>query len=104
MANEVSVEREAIQRAANQLDAAHGVVAGLRTKLESEHSTLMGGWQGQAASAFTNVYQTFDEEMGKVLAAMEQLHQNMLASHTTYVGSEEQVTQTVNRVSGLING
>jgi WXG100 family type VII secretion target len=103
MAGEVTVDRQAVLTAANQLDAAHGVVAGLRTRLESEHQQLTGGWKGRAASAFTNVYMTFDAEMGKVLTAMEQLHENMVGSHTSYNASEEQASQSVNKVSGLIN-
>jgi ESAT-6 family protein len=104
MAGEVTVEREAIQRAANQLEAAHGVVAGLRARLEGEHQQLTGGWRGNAASAFTAVYQTFDTEMAKVLTAMEHLQNNMGTSHTTYNASEDQASQQVNRVNGLLNG
>ncbi len=100
---EVTVERAAIQRAAAQLDAAHGVVTGLRTRLEGEHQQLTGGWRGQAASAFTNVYMTFDAEMAKVLATMQQLQQNMTQSHTSYNASEAQASQSVNKVSGLLN-
>lgn len=103
MANEVSVERGAVARAASQLEAAHGVVTGLRTKLQTEHSTLQGGWVGDASSAFTAVYETFDAEMGKVLTAMEQLQQKMGQSHTTYVASEAQATQTVSKLNGLLN-
>jgi ESAT-6 family protein len=102
MAGEVTVQREAIQRAANQLEAAHGVVTGLRTRLESEHQQLTSGWQGNAASAFTAVYTTFDTEMGKVLTAMEQLRQNMTQSHGTYDASEANASQHVNRVAGLL--
>ncbi len=103
MAGEVSVQREAINRAAGQLDEAYGVVTGLRTQLASHAQELQGAWQGQASTAFQNVYTSFDADLGKILTAMNQLHDNMMSTHSTYNATESQQTQTVNKVVGLLN-
>ncbi len=103
MAGEVTVQRDAINRAAGQLDEAYGVVMGLRQQLEGHQQQLMGSWKGQAASAFQNVYVAFDEDLARVLNAMNQLHDNMMGTHATYNATEAQQTQTVNKVSGLLN-
>jgi ESAT-6 family protein len=103
MAGEVSVQREAINRAAGQLDQAYGVVTGLRTQLASHAQELQAAWRGEASSAFQNVYTSFDADLGKILTAMQQLHENMTSTHTTYNATEAQQTQTVSKVAGLLN-
>ena len=103
MAGQTSVDRGAMQRAAQQLDSAHNTVTGLRATLETHRTELLSGWKGEAASAFANVYEAFDADMAKVLAAMQQLHSKLVTTHSTYVSTEEERSATVNRVAGLLN-
>ena len=103
MANEVTVQHPAMQTAANQLDDAYSVVTGLQQQLRNHHATLVGTWKGQAAGAFTNVFNTFDTELTKVLKVMDQLHEKMVGSHAQYNASEANASQTVNKVANLLN-
>ncbi len=103
MAGQTSVDRGAMQRAAQQLDSAYSTVTGLRTTLESHKTELLGGWAGEAASAFSNVYQAFDADMAKVLAAMDILHEKLVQTHVRYVATEAEQSATVNKVAGLLN-
>jgi WXG100 family type VII secretion target len=103
MAGEVSVERDAINTAAGQLDEAFSVVTSLRQQLESHQSELMGNWKGDAATAFANVFHAFDADLAKVLNAMDTLHQNMVRTHATYQATEAQQSQNVSKVAGLLN-
>jgi ESAT-6 family protein len=103
MAGQTSVDRGAMQRGAQQLDSAYSTVTGLRTTLESHKSELLGGWAGEAASAFANVYANFDADMAKVLAAMNTLHEKLVQTHTKYVATEADQSATVNKVAGLLN-
>ena len=103
MAGEVSVERDAMNTAAGQLDEAFSVVTALRQQLESHESELMGNWKGNAATAFANVYDAFDADLAKVLNAMNTLHENMIQTHARYEATEAQQSQTVSKVAGLLN-
>lgn len=103
MAGEVTVQRDAISRAANQLNDAYSAVTALRQQLEGHQQELMGVWKGTAATAFQNVYVAFDEDMQKVLTAMNTLHEKMTQTHATYNATEAQQSQTVSKVAGLLN-
>jgi WXG100 family type VII secretion target len=92
-----------MQRAAQQLDSAYSTVTGLRTTLEGHKAELLGGWAGEAASAFSNVYEAFDADMAKVLTAMNTLHEKLVSTHITYVATEAEQSATVNKVAGLLN-
>ena len=103
MAGQTSVNRGAMQRAAQQLDSAFSTVTGLRTTLAGHKSELLGGWAGEAASAFSNVFEAFDGDMAKVLAAMDALHEKLVATHATYVTTEAEQSATVNKIASMLN-
>ena len=103
MAGETSVQRAAMNQAAQQLDDAYSVVTALRQQLQGHKGELLGNWQGEAATAFSNVYEQFDADFGKVLTAMRQLHEKLVATHARYVATEAEQSATVNKVAGLLN-
>jgi len=103
MAGEVSVETGAMNAAAGQLDEAYSEVKALRQQLGGHQSELMGNWRGTAASAFANVYEAFDTDLGKVLTAMNTLHQKMVQTHATYQATEAEQIQTVNKAAGRLS-
>lgn len=104
MAGQASVDRNAMNQAAAQLDDAYSVVTGLRQRLETHKSELLSGaWKGAAASAFASVYEAFDADFQKVLAAMNGLHEKMTGTHAKYVATEAEQSAVVNKVAGLLN-
>jgi uncharacterized protein YukE len=58
---------------------------------------------GNAATAFTNAYETFSADFAKVVNALENIHEKLIGTRANYEATEESNTATVNRVSGLLN-
>jgi WXG100 family type VII secretion target len=102
MAGESAVNRQAMATAAQQVESAVSTIRGMQSNMNSYAGQLQGGWQGQAASAFTNTYEAFSADFSKVLNALEGIHEKLVGTHSTYATTEETNTSTVNRISGLL--
>jgi WXG100 family type VII secretion target len=103
MAGETAVNRAQMATAATQVEDAVGQIRGLQSQMAAYHGELMGGWVGQAATAFTSAYESFSADFTKVVSALEGIHEKLVGTRATYEATEESTTATVNRVSGLLN-
>ena len=61
-------------KAAQDIDDAASTIKGLQTSLNGHKQSVLAGWQGNAAHAFDAVFQSFDEDMTKVLTALGGMH------------------------------
>jgi WXG100 family type VII secretion target len=104
MAGESAVNRQAMATAARQVESAVGNIRGLQSNMNSYASQLQGGWQGQAASAFSNAYEQFSADFAKVLTALESIHEKLTGTQSTYTTTEESNKSTVNKLQGLLGG
>lgn len=103
MAGETAVNRAQMATAATQVEDAVGRVRGQQSQLNGFHSELMGGWSGDAASAFTGAYEHFSADFAKVINALEGIHERLVGTRTRYEATEQANTQTVTRVGSLLN-
>jgi WXG100 family type VII secretion target len=103
MAAESAVNRAAMAQAAGQVEDAVGQVRSQQSQLAAFHGDLMAGWQGQAASAFTNAYNSFNADFSQVLSALQGIQEKLVGTHSKYVANEEVQTAAANRVQGLLN-
>jgi WXG100 family type VII secretion target len=90
--------------AASQVEQAVSVIQGLQSSMNGYAGQLQGGWQGQAASAFSSTYETFTADFAKVLNALQSIQEKLVSTHGTYQATEETNTSQVTRVAGLLNG
>jgi WXG100 family type VII secretion target len=90
-------------QAAVQVEDAVGQIRGQQGQLAGFHGDLMGGWQGQAASAFTAAFESFNADVGQVLSALQGINEKLTATRSRYVATEETQTAAANRVQGLLN-
>lgn len=90
--------------AASQLQEAVDDIRAQQSRLTSAHSTMMGGWSGDAASAFTAAYEAFNADFTKVITAMQGMQTRLVGTRANYEASEQANTTSANRVMGLING
>jgi WXG100 family type VII secretion target len=65
---------------------------------------MMGGWRGEAASAFTQVHNSFEEQATKINSALQRMHEALLATNRTYTSQETSQSQTLSGLAGQING
>jgi WXG100 family type VII secretion target len=86
------------------VESAVTVIRGLQSNMNGYNSQLQGGWQGQAATAFANVYEAFNADFAKVLTALQTIQENLVSTQSTYSTTEDTNTSQVNRVAGLIGG
>jgi len=91
-------------QAAQQVEAAFGMITGLQSNMNGYSSQLGGGWQGNAAVAFTRTYEMFSADFAKVLNALQVIHDKLVSTRNTYQATEDTNTARVNQVAGLING
>jgi WXG100 family type VII secretion target len=103
-AGESAVNRQAMATAAQQVESAVTTIRGMQSSMNGYASQMQSGWQGQAASAFSNTYEAFSADFSKVLSALENIHEKLVSTDTTYTSTEETNVSHVNRVAGLLGG
>jgi WXG100 family type VII secretion target len=103
-AGESAVNRASMAQAAQQVEAAFGMITGLQSHMNGYSSQLGGGWQGNAAVAFTRTYEMFSADFAKVLNALQVIHDKLVSTRNTYQATEDTNTARVNQVAGMING
>ena len=103
-AGESAVNRASMAQAAQQVEAAYGMITGLQANMNGYSSQLGGGWQGNAAVAFTRTYDMFSADFAKVLNALQVIHDKLVSTRNTYQATEDANTARVNQVAGMIGG
>jgi WXG100 family type VII secretion target len=103
-AGETAVNRASMAQAAQQVEAAIGVISGLQANMNGYTSQLGGGWQGNAAVAFTRTYEMFSADFAKVLNALQVTQEKLVSTRNTYQATEDANTARVNQVASLIGG
>jgi ESAT-6 family protein len=89
---------------AAKVDDAANQIQGHIGNLRGEVETMMGGWKGEAASAFVQVHDAFEQQANKINNALRQMHEALLATHRTYGTQETDQTQSLSGLAGQING
>ncbi len=90
-------------KAAQNIDEAASTIKGLQTSLHGHKSAVLSGWQGTAASAFDGVFQSFDEDMNKVLTALNGMHEKLVHNRTQYEAAEQQQTDAAKAINQFLN-
>jgi WXG100 family type VII secretion target len=89
---------------ATKVDNAATQIQGHISALRSEVETMMGGWRGEAAGAFIQVHESFEAQANKMNNALRQMHEALIATHSTYGQQESNQSQTLSGLAGQING
>jgi len=101
---EYSTSQEAMQQGATKVDNAAGQIQGHIQALRSEVETMLGGWKGEAAGAFVQVHDSFEQQANKINNALRQMHEALVSTHRTYATQESDQTSTLTGLAGQING
>jgi WXG100 family type VII secretion target len=103
VAGESAFDRSLMAKAAGQVETALGEIRSNQSRLSSAHDSLMGGWQGPAASAFTGAFSSFNADFTKVIQALDNLQQKLVASRTNYNTVEEANQTSASRIASALN-
>lgn len=86
-----------------------GVVADTKTQLDSELSNLRGKlsgigaqWQGAGAAAFTQLMTRWDSDAAKIISALNEFEENLRASDTAYVTSDDAAQTSMNKLQSRL--
>ena len=104
MAGQYTTSQETMAQGAAKVEEASTQIHGLIGSLSSEVDTMMGGWRGEAASAFTQVHEAFQQQANKINNALRQMHEALQTTHRTYGSQESNQSQTLTGLAGQING
>ncbi len=91
-------------QAAQQVEAAVSRIGQLQANMNGYTSLLSGGWQGNAAVAFTRTYEMFSADFAKVLNSLQVIHEKLVSTHNTYQATEDANVAQVNQLAGVIGG
>ena len=106
MAGNASVDRAAMSKAVQQIDAKISSITSTQTSLQGQITGHIGtGWVGNAAQAFLRSFEDFNGQFTKVLNALGDIHTKLQTSLTQYGSTEEDQTQTATSAIGAaLNG
>jgi WXG100 family type VII secretion target len=90
--------------AVNQLQSAVAQVQSQQSRLAGEQSSMMGGWKGDAASAFDGAFATFNADYSKVIRAMQGIQEALRANLANYTADEAANTHLSTTISSALNG
>ncbi len=99
-----TTSQEAMAQGAVKVDDASTQIQGHIQSLRTEVETMMGGWKGDAANAFVQVHDAFEQQANKINNALRQMHESLVATHQTYGPQESDQSQTLSGLAGQING
>jgi WXG100 family type VII secretion target len=86
----------------NTQDAVDQLRSG-QTTMQGQHEALMGGWIGNAATAFNGAFNEFSADYTKVIQALENLREKLSASQRNYVATEQANAQSATKISAALN-
>lgn len=104
MAGVSAHDAQLMAQAATQVDSAVGEIRGLQSQLASAHESMMGGWQGPAASTFTSAFTAFNTDFQKVIVALDNLGSKLRQSGANYTTIEEANKSSSSKILGALNG
>lgn len=99
-----TTSQEAMQQGAVKVEQASNDIQGLLGTLQNEVDTMMGGWGGEAATAFVQVHEAFGQQANKINTALRNMHEALISTHRTYGTQETDQSSSFQQMIGTING
>ncbi|MDR1998486.1 MAG: WXG100 family type VII secretion target [Frankiaceae bacterium] len=99
-----TTDRELMRQGAVKVEDATAQIQSLLSSLRSSVDTMMGGWRGDASTAFIQVHDAFDVQANTINQALGDIHTALVSTGATYSGQESSQTATLSGLAGQING
>jgi WXG100 family type VII secretion target len=102
MANGYAVEQESMAKGAQAVEEATSLITGHVRTLDSEVSTMFGGWSSQAQRSFANLHTNWVGQQQKLLTALQDMHAALVSTGATYASQEEQQAGAFGNIAGQL--
>ncbi len=103
MSQNQSQNRQEIGVAISQLNDADQKVEGIQQTLTNEMTSLMGGWQGNAATAFSRAHQAFDEKFELTQRELRDIAERLQSSLSDYQENETAQQEASKAIMNALN-
>ncbi|GAA3841742.1 WXG100 family type VII secretion target [Saccharothrix violaceirubra] len=104
MAGGYGTGTEELVGAATDIVSTDEHVQGILRSLRGTVDTVGASWKGQAATAFQNLINRFDEDARKLQEALRAIAEQMSGSADIYRRQEEEQNQSMGGLLGRLNG
>jgi WXG100 family type VII secretion target len=92
-----------MQKAAQQVQQVSQEIQQQINSLDSQLEAVAGGWQGSAASAFTQLMARFKEDANKLSQALGNIAETMDSSTKNYSQQESDATSSITKLLGSLS-
>jgi WXG100 family type VII secretion target len=82
-------------------EAATQITGHLRT-LDTEVTTMYGGWQSRAQKSFQTLHLNWVQQQEKLQTALTQMHAALVSTNQTYVAQEDQQSAAFGKIAGQL--
>ena len=77
-------------------------LSGQISALDARLAGISGLWQGQGAAAFIRVHQAWNQQVARLLAALDGFEAALAATERTFAATDAQVTTNLQRFSSRL--
>lgn len=92
-----------IKASADRIDESASTIKGLKTAIDGHRVALQTHWQGVSSGTFGKVMSVYDEELTKVLASLEDIHEKLVHSKIRYETNEQQSNEAVSAIEAALS-
>ncbi|HEY8788821.1 MAG TPA: WXG100 family type VII secretion target [Actinopolymorphaceae bacterium] len=92
-----------IKASADRIDESASTINGLKTAIDGHRQALQTHWKGASSGTFAKVMTVYDEELTKVLASLEDIHEKLVHSKIQYESNEQQSTEAVSAIEAALS-
>ena len=103
MSQPFSVEAATLHRAAKDVRSTRQQVDAKLKDLSGEVDNLRAGWQGSAAGGFQQLMVRWNEDVRKLLGAMDSIADLLDKSGTTHAANDQEQQEAFGRIHSALN-
>jgi WXG100 family type VII secretion target len=92
-----------IKASADRIDESASTINGLKTAIDGHRQALASHWKGVSSGTFAKVMTVYDEELTKVLASLEDIHEKLVHSKIHYETNEQQSDEAVSAIEAALS-
>ena len=100
----MGTDADLMHKASGQVDEVRSNIENAVKKLHGNIEPVMAGWQGDAAQVFRRLMDQFQQDADKINQKLGEISQNIQSSGKQYVEQEEQHSQDLSKIEGMLGG
>lgn len=104
MSSGFGADADVMARASSQIDEVKSNIDQAVRQLQGNIEPVLGSWQGQAATVFRRLMDSFEENARTITTKLDEIGQNIRSSGQTYTQKDEEHQQQLSSIESMLNG